>query len=296
MKRFVGAVMACGILLNIGGYAQAQQVSITHGNLSLIGKLSIAEGKTLRDGIVLLVHGTLAHMNMEIVRETQRILKERDLSSLAINLSLGIDRRAGPYDCATPHTHRHTDALSEIGSWVDWLKEKGATRIVLAGHSRGGNQVAQFAVKRRASGIQALVLIAPPTWKPGKRRNAYEKTHPNGFDNALARARAAKPDEMLEFKSLLYCKNAKATGASFLSYYAPDKAFDTPALLEHTGRPALVIAGSNDRVIPDLAARTRAYVSGKIKLSVIDGAGHFFRDLYLEDVVDEIEAFLGARG
>lgn len=294
MKRLFGAAITCLALLQVPTVAQSQKVAIAHGGLTLLGKLSLAEGKTFSDGIVLLVHGTLAHMDMEIIRESQRILKERDKSSLAINLSLGVDRRTGPYDCATPHTHRHRDAVPEIARWVGWLKEKGTTRIVLAGHSRGGNQVAQYAAGQRTPQIQALILIAPPTWKPGKRRKAYEKVDPNGFEGALARARSAKPGELLDFKSLLYCKDSKATGSSFLSYYEPDAAFDTPALLLKTGLPTLVVAGTNDRAIPDLAARTRPYVSDRVKLSVIDGAGHFFRDLYLEDVADEIDVFLGA--
>ena len=49
------------------------------------------------------------------------------------------------YDCATPHRHRHTDAMAEIGAWLDWLKAQGAEQVALLGHSRGGNQTARFA-------------------------------------------------------------------------------------------------------------------------------------------------------
>lgn len=55
------------------------------------------------------------------------------------------DRGEDMYDCAKPHRHRLVDALDEIAAWVDWLKQRGASDIVLLGHSRGGNQAAWYA-------------------------------------------------------------------------------------------------------------------------------------------------------
>ena len=49
------------------------------------------------------------------------------------------------YDCATPHTHRHADAVEEIGAWLGWLQSQGVAKVALLGHSRGGNQTARFA-------------------------------------------------------------------------------------------------------------------------------------------------------
>ena len=54
--------------------------------------------------------------------------------------------RHGTFACETPHAHRDSDALDEIGLWLDWLETRGAERIVLLGHSRSGNQVKLFVI------------------------------------------------------------------------------------------------------------------------------------------------------
>ncbi|MGI9383086.1 MAG: hypothetical protein ACR2PO_08015, partial [Methyloligellaceae bacterium] len=119
----------------------AEEVSIEHKGLALLGSLEVADGASLaQDGAVLLVHGTLAHHRMEIMATLQALLKERGLNSLAITLSLGLDRRQGMYDCGLTHRHRHSGAQAEIAAWVAWLQARGAGAITLLGHSRGGNQ------------------------------------------------------------------------------------------------------------------------------------------------------------
>ena len=89
------------------------------------------EGSWPQGPVLLMTHGTLAHNKMEIMATLQTLFAERGLSSLAISLSLGLDDRTGMYDCATPHRHRHADALGEIGAWLRWLKEQGAEPVSL---------------------------------------------------------------------------------------------------------------------------------------------------------------------
>ncbi len=84
------------ILVNL---AQAEEVTNAYNKLTLNANLELAEGKTLQNGVVLIVHGLLAHNKMEIVETTQQALLENGLNSLAINLGLGIDNRHGFYDC-----------------------------------------------------------------------------------------------------------------------------------------------------------------------------------------------------
>jgi alpha/beta superfamily hydrolase len=56
----------------------------------------------------------------------------------------------------------------------------------------------------------------------------------------------------------------------------------------------LVIAGSEDAVVKGLVEQVQPLASrGLVRLQVIDGADHFFRDLYGEDVADAVAAFTG---
>ena len=123
----------------------ADEVKLQHDGMTLNASLVTSADSWPAGPVVLMTHGTLAHRGMEIMAGLQDMLSERGISSLAINLSLGLDdRSAAMYDCATPHSHRHTDAVAEIGAWLEWLKGQGVKKIALLGHSRGGNQTARF--------------------------------------------------------------------------------------------------------------------------------------------------------
>ena len=61
-----------------------------------------------------------------------------------------------------------------------------------------------------------------------------------------------------------------------------------------TNIPVLVIGGSEDTVVPDLESDFESLADQEnVTVEVIDGADHFFRDLYADDVaimiVDLIE-------
>ena len=151
------------LLILISPTVSAEEVTLKHQGVTLNANLEkVANWPT--GTVVLMTHGTLAHNKMEIMATVQELLSEQDVSSLAINLSLGLDNRHEFYDCSTAHNHKHTDALNEIGVWLDWLKQHGAKQVVLLGHSRGGNQTAWFAVERDEELIKKVVLIAPQTW------------------------------------------------------------------------------------------------------------------------------------
>jgi len=135
-------IMACVIFPSL---ARAEIVAHELRGLELSGNLEIAEGKSLeKDGVALIVHGTIGHHRMEIIETLQRNLLSRGINSLAVTFSMGLDARQGEYPCKLEHDHRHMDGVEEIGSWVSWLRIAGARKITLIGHSRGGNQAALF--------------------------------------------------------------------------------------------------------------------------------------------------------
>jgi len=51
-------------------------VKVPYGSLTLNANLNIADGKTLSNGVVLMLHGTLAHKDMEIMRALQDLLSD----------------------------------------------------------------------------------------------------------------------------------------------------------------------------------------------------------------------------
>ncbi len=177
--------------------AYAEEVTLMNGGLTLNANLEKADnwagGTTL-----LMTHGTLSHNRNELMTALQELFLENGVSSLSINLSLGLNNRHGPYDCATPHIHKHEDAVVEITLWLDWLKKQGAKQIVLLGHSRGGNQTAWFATEHDDSAIKKVVLVAPQTWSPEYAAKGYEKNYGKPLAPVLKKAQAWIVNRMLK--------------------------------------------------------------------------------------------------
>lgn len=296
-RRFIRVWAIALSALLVGVSATAQPVQIASGDLRLNGELRVPEGRSLKDGVVLVTHGMMAHHRMEIVVALQDTLAERGIPTLAISLGLRVDNRAGMFDCnANPNRHTQEDSLTEIGLWLDWLKGRGANRIAVLGHSAGGSQTARFMATRDEPAVQAAVLLAPGTRNLQRMQENYGGAQ--GMDDLaamLAWARAAPPNAMRKGVKFQRCDNATVSAETFLSYYDNVERWDTPRLLTEIAKPVLVIAGTEDRVVGDLPARVGPLVGNNRQLVVIQDAGHFFRDLFMEDVADAVAEFLEKR-
>jgi pimeloyl-ACP methyl ester carboxylesterase len=277
------------------GGAAAAEVTLAHGKLTLRATLELARDRALADGVVLMVHGTMAHRDMEVMRHFRRLLGEKGYSTLAINLSLGLDRREGMYDCALPSRHRAEDAIAEIGAWMDWATRQGAQRVVLLGHSRGGQQTAWFAAERRHASLAKLVMLAPPAG--GELTDRYAARFGRPLEPLLAKARSLQSGgqgaTLLRDVGFLNCDRTAASADAFLSYYAPESGSALTQTLPRAGVAALVVVAGGDEVVRDVDKRIAPLVDGRrVRMAVIPGSDHFFRDLYGEDAVDAIHDFL----
>ena len=289
------AVAAALVLL--GGTARAEEVKTRYRGLTINANLEIANGRSLEDGVVLIAHGMLAHNRMELIAGLQRLLKARGMSTLAVNLSLGLDDRHGFFDCSRLHAHRWIDALDELDAWIGWLKTQGATEIALLGHSQGGAQVALYAADRNDPAVGAIVLLAPATFDPERSSATYRQRHGAELEPVLARAqellRSGRGETPMNPIGFLSCANATATAASFVGWYAPSPLRHTPHLLPRLRQRTLVVAAGADAIVPDLIEAVRPLDgSGEMTLQVIDGADHFFLDLYADEAVDAIVGWL----
>jgi len=261
--------------------AIAEEVNLQHNDLSLNGELVLAPEQSLSDGVILILHGTLGHSGMEIVSTLQALFAESERNSLAINLSLDVDDRHGFLPCESEHTHTMEDAGEELNAWLTWLKSVHAGEIVLLGHSRGGNQVARF-VANYDPDIAAAILIAP---------SSGAELAAAGRDRNLQQA---KENSWLHDVAFLHCSNATVSAESYVSYYGPSNPGGTAPILNNIDVPVLVFAGTEDQVVPDLAEHMRMVKRNNIVFEEIDGADHFFRDLYADDIVERSLEFLEA--
>ncbi len=296
MKNSGLKLLSTLLLLSLFHHSVADEVTISLDGVTLNGELILAEEKQIADGLVLITHGTLAHNKMEIVTGLQELLADSGVSSLAINLSLGVENRHGSYDCEVTHRHHHTDAVAEMGAWLDWLEQQGASRIDLMGHSRGGNQVAWLMAEQDRPSIHKAVLIAPATWSAEKMHAGYQKRYQKPlapiFEKALALVKAGKENAVINDTDFIYCPGTSVTAGSFVSNYREDPRRDTPSLLPKIVKPTLVVAGTEDNVVGPLESLVEPLANDRLQLLVIEGAGHFFRDLYLEELVEQVVEWL----
>lgn len=269
----------------------AEEIQIKQGSLTLNANLQRIDEQPVSGRIALITHGTLAHNGMEIISTLQSLLADEELPSLAINLNLGLDNRHGMYDCATPHNHKHTDAVSEINLWLEWLKNQGADEIILIGHSRGGNQTAWYSSLHPDTAI-AQILVAPATWSEKSERDNYQKRYGQSLQAVLSQANKMSPDNMMEDINFIYCANTQVTAGSFINYYKPDPRFNTPTLLQATTLPSLVIIGSEDKTVSDLPEAMATVDNAKVDSLLIEDADHYFRDLYADEMVEGMIEFL----
>ena len=279
----------------------AEEVTLDHLGLELSANLEIAPGKSLKsEGAVLLVHDTLGHGRMELMAGLQDGLRDLGVNSLAITLGLGVNKRHGMFDCSLEQDHRHEDAADEIAAWVQWLKEKGAQSITIAGHGRGANQAALYAINGTGKGVKRVVLIAPLMQTPEKAEADYRALFGRPLRPELAKAEelvaAEAGNRLLEVPGFLTCRHAKVTAGAFANYYGANAKFQTTNLLQSIPMPVLIAVGDAD---PGLAAIKEAepeFASKKnVTLSVIPGADQDFRDAGADDLAKKIKEFIGHR-
>lgn len=276
--------------------AQAKEIKETFNGLTVNANVVMAEGKTLADEVVLFTHGTLTHNGREPYTAIQELLAENGISSIAPNLSLGINDRHGEYDCNSFHTHKHDDAMSEIDFWMNWLKDQGTKAVTLMAHSRGGNQTAWYSVENDSDMIKNVVLIAPQTWSKEAEHKGYQKSYNLPLEPILKSAeklvKAGKGDTKLENINFIYCKDTNVTAEAFVSYYRADERMDTPTLLKKAVKPTLVIIGSADKVVADLADKMAKVDNDKVSQYVVEDSDHFFLDLFTEELVESAVEFI----
>ena len=287
------------IVLGMAGLPQpvaAKEVSQQFNGLRLNANLEIADGSDFSSPMVLIVHGFMGHYGMEIIRSSQQVLLDNGRNSLAINLSLRVDDRKGFYHCDMPHRHKQDNALPEIQAWIDWLKQRGTTQIVLFAHSRGANEAIVYMAAQADPAIKHLVLLAPGV---DDSKTSFEQRYGSTFDATLDRMVEARKQgrgsELLDGVDFWYCPQASVTPDSFISYYGEESRFRLVTdYFRKLPVPTLVIFGTEDDVVLSGLEIIKSVADGeRVQLYTVEGAGHFFLDFNLDEAIERMLVFLG---
>ncbi len=291
-------LLALALLLMPFTSLHAEEVTTEVDELVLSADFDLADGKTISDPVILITHAQLQHKRHETVRVFSELFRDNGYSTLTMTFSAGISNRQGPYDCTVPHRHSLEDHLRDMSAWITWLKDKGAKEVILAGHSGGANAVA---------GLQAVdpiitkaILFAPGTSdhfarSPEGYRARYRKDIEPILERATSLVKAGKGDTLLEDTDFLFCPRTSVSAHSFLSYYGNEFRRERllPKLMQSLRKPTLLVAAGEDNIAPDLTRLVKPFVDdNRLSLKVIEGCGHFFRDLCADDAIDAAVEFL----
>ena len=303
MKHFKTIVITC-LLAGLSINNSWGQTAINYKNLA--ADFYEADGNVA----VILLHGTLAHNRMEIIKTIATLVSEDyGYPVLTPNLSLNDKDRMGESiqtstkgyaaltACDIDHTHRYEDALTELGLWVEYLKQEGFEKILLTGHSRGGRQVSAFLAGNQSDpSIIGGVLIASGLSRNERNIENYRKDTGLDLTELLAQFSKLPQDQYIDVPKFIYCDNPRVTAGAFVSEYGANPSHSTPYNVSQIkDLPILVIGGSEDTAVPNIEADFESLSNqSNLSVEVIEGADHFFRDLYADDiatmVVDLVES------
>lgn len=153
-------------------------------------------------------------------------------------------------------------AMTEMTTHVKELRSKGATKIVLIGHSLGVPAAMSFAA--RGGDVQALVLLAPGHVP----RNYYNipnfKVVRDSVDEARALVAAGKGDSRERFSDINQGEQQTvvATAKDYLSYFDPDSDAEMGVTAPRipAGTPVLTVLGDADSMF----SRAKTYFADKL--------------------------------
>ena len=176
--------------------------------------------------------------------------------------------------------------LTDLDSWLDFLRERGRDRVVLCGHSAGAMKSAYYQATRQDVRVRALVFLAPPDLF-GLQAAGFGARWAEDLRQATEWVNAGQGERLMPDGASPYPISAR-TYVSYLSanspanvfnYAAPDAPFETIARLR---QPLLTVMGSEDRtVLGDVAAclarlKPHATRAPRCDTVVIPGAAHGF--------------------
>jgi len=112
------------------------------------------------------------------------------------------------------------------------------------------------------------------------------------LDKARALVKAGKGETLMKGVDFVYCPNTDVAATTFVDYYKANPDRDTPSVIERIKLPVLAVVGDKDKVVPKFADRMKGITQANVKFVLVEDAGHFFLDLFGDDLADAVAEFV----
>ena len=180
-----------------------------------------------------------------------------------------------PWSRSRGFDRTYAETMAEIDRAVANLKDKGATKIVVGGHSLGANAALGYGARRE--GLAGILAIAPGHTIDG---DGFHNLVDYDYRRAKEMVAAGKGDEETGFKDVNQgMKSTKTMKAKvYLSWFDPEGSAPMPknAANLKPGTPLMWIIGERDRL---MMKRGKGYAFAKAPAHdksayVVIGGGH----------------------
>ena len=230
---------------------------------------------------------------MEVISVFSENLLDLNIDTIAPNISYGVNDRTNEFlSCDIKHFHNRHENVNEIIRWFLFAIEKDYENIILIGHSRGGQDVMNAYEKitkdypAESKKISSLVLLAPLTDDIDDINNKLKKSNNTTINQLLRKDK----DAFIKI-NFLSCPDAKVKVSSFLSYYNLSPNEQVVQILKDVKINTYVFTASEDNFVPKTHSKLSNISNDNVKLIQIEGSDHFFRDLFLDEVIELLADF-----
>ena len=240
------------------------------------------------------IHGTRGFKTMEIVSVLSENLLDLNIDTIAPNISYGVNNRNDSFlTCDMNHNHNRHANINEIVRWFSYAIEKDYKNIILIGHSRGGQDVLNAYKKilevypAESKKISSIVLLAPLTDNFDEINDHLQKRN----NTTMTQLLDMDGDSLIEM-NFLNCSNAMVKISSFLSYYNISRQDETIQILKDIKISTNVFTASEDTFVPKTHSKIAKINNSNINLVQVEDSDHFFRDLFLDEVIEILSEFI----
>jgi pimeloyl-ACP methyl ester carboxylesterase len=281
----IGAMsLIIGLMMTVGWYGRLYAEPVSEKLPSGLNANAEYIPGNIAKPAILVLHGFLQTYEFLATRNIVNGLSEMDFTVLAPNLSLGVPDRKQSKQCQAAHATGFQDDLAEIEYWIKWLKQHGHTNIIMVGHSWGSQHALGYKVQHPNVPISAIIAISLV--------RSHQENDIHLQQIKAARKRQEQADSSLQPYKLSFCKDFMATPGSYLSYaeWNDEKVLDALKQLKIQKVPVYsIIGGADKRIDQQWVQQLSPLVT---RVTVIDGANHFFSHMYEFDLKDQLDMIL----
>ena len=255
--------------------------------------------KTTNVDCVLFLHGDGGNFYGDLYLKIGQLFAEKGVAFLSANRTghdliagRGVGGKLGGYAF-----ERVSDSSSDISAWIQYLKDRGHSKILLSGHSGGAVRSVYAQSIEGFEEVSAIVSVSPGEYN----HKIVSKLHAPHFNLLYKRAvRATDKGNGDELIRPGYPWGSIWSKETFVDHFHVDNRYSVTKHAFNTRVPTLFVFGEEecriggDQELPVCGAAKRGLVEAAyphVKIRVVGGANHGYNER-INEMVSEIIIWL----